>query len=63
MLGTAFMVVALLLFALVGAETPLVTTLQLPELPLRTVSGLQARAEEGRDPSGIPSDVAVGPGS
>jgi hypothetical protein len=32
-----------------------VTTSLLPELPLRTVSGLQARAEEDRDPSGIPS--------
>jgi EmrB/QacA subfamily drug resistance transporter len=32
-----------------------VTTSLLPELPLRTVSGLQARAEEERDPSGIPS--------
>lgn len=39
-------------------------TLLLPELPLRTQSGLQARADEqaegSPDPSGIPSAVAVG---
>jgi MFS family permease len=41
-----------------------VTTLLLPELPLRSQSGLQAQAAERNegapDPSGIPSDVAPG---
>jgi hypothetical protein len=46
-----------------------VSTLALPELPLRTQSGLQARADEdfanraastAPDPSGIPSDLAPG---
>jgi EmrB/QacA subfamily drug resistance transporter len=40
-----------------------VSTLLLPELPLRNQSGIQARADEDAarsDPSGIPSDVAPG---